>query len=67
VSAIPSHELSRYQYAAEQMCLRLGVGPHMASDQYDPYSQPMWVQYAIRMYEHNVMLETMRSCGVSIG
>ena len=59
-------ELSQYQFAAEQMCQRLGVSPHEMTMDSTGMQVPRWVEYATRMHEHRVMLEAMRQAGVPL-
>ena len=60
---IQTWELNQYQYAAEQMCHRLGVNPYEGVSTVDGM-QPAWMQYAVRMHELRLMMELLRSSGV---
>jgi hypothetical protein len=62
---IQTWELSQYQYAAEQMCFRIGVSPYEAVNTVDG-TQPAWMQYAVRMHELRLMVEMMRNAGVPL-
>lgn len=66
MAMIHSWELSQYQYAAEQMCQRLGENPHeMVMDEAGRHAM-RWMGYAIKMHELRLMADLMRQAGIPL-
>lgn len=63
---IQQWELSQYQFAAEQMCQRLGVSPHEMVMDAQGMHVPRWVEYAVRMHELRTMIDVMRQQGIQL-
>lgn len=61
--AMNEWEVIQHQQAATEMCYRLNVNPFEPIDSADPSGPQQWFRYAVRMAEHEVMVQTMRAFG----
>ena len=66
MAIIQNWELSQYQYAAEQMCQRLGESPHEMLMDENGQHVPRWMGYAIKMHELRLMVDLMRQDGIPL-
>lgn len=58
--ALQEWELHAHQPAAVEMCHRLNVSPFTPLN---PGGPQQWVEYAVRMAEHELMIQIMRQYG----
>ncbi len=61
--ALQQWQVQPYQQAAIEMCYRIGVNPHESTDCTTEGSPPRWLEYAVRMAEHDAMVQVMRKFG----
>lgn len=54
--ALQQWQVQPYQQAAIEMCYRIGVNPHESTDCTTEGSPPRWLEYAVRMAEHDAMV-----------
>lgn len=61
--AFQEWQIQQFQTAATEMCHTMNVDPYAPSDPRFTLSPPNWFVYALRMAEHELMIQTMRSFG----
>lgn len=61
--AMQEWEVQQHQSAAVEMCHRLNLSPYEPLDSMNPSSPPQWFKYAVRMAEHELMVQVMRQYG----
>lgn len=61
--AMQEWQVQQYQPAAIQMCYRLNLDPFEPLDSMNPTCPQQWFKYAVRMAEHELMVQTMREFG----
>ncbi len=61
--ALQQWQVQQYQQAAIEMCYRIGVNPYEPTDGMTASSPPRWFEYAVRMAEHDAMVQVMRQVG----
>ena len=61
--ALQQWEVQRFEGAAIEMCHRMNLDPWALADQMAGDSPPQWFVYAVRMAEHQLMVQAMRNFG----
>jgi len=61
--AMQEWQIQQHQAAATEMCHKIDVDPYAPSDQGFALSPPNWFTFALKMAEHELMIQVMRSFG----
>ena len=61
--ALQQWEIAKFESAAIEMCNRMNLNPWQPLDEMAGNSPPQWFKYAVRMAEHHLMVQAMRSFG----